>query len=85
MSPKACQVSPDNDCPFQETLGRIEKKLDAVHDRLFIDNGKPSIQTEIDRLKGNHIRQKAYLAWFSGVAGGMLAIVVADLISRHIH
>ena len=53
MSPKACQVSPDNDCPFQETLGRIEKKLDDVSNRLFVDNGKLSIQSEIINLKSD--------------------------------
>ena len=41
---------------FQEILdkqdaqySKINGKLDNMHDRMFIDNGKPSIQTRLDR------------------------------------
>ena len=62
-----------------ERLDGIESQLQNIHDRLFVDNGRVSLQTRLDRIE----RKALALAWtLSALAGITLSTVVPVLIHR---
>ena len=62
-----------------ERLDAIEARLADIHDRLFVDNGRVSLQTRLDRIE----RKALALAWtLSALAGLTLSTVVPPLIHR---
>ena len=62
-----------------ERLDGIEQQLRDIHDRLFVDNGRVSLQTRLDRIE----RKALALAWtLSALAGITLSTVVPPLIDR---
>ena len=70
-------MSPARSC--DERLGGIEQQLQDIHDRLFVDNGRVSLQTRLDRIE----RKALALAWtLSALAGLTLSTVIPPLIHR---
>ena len=62
-----------------ERLDGIGQQLRDIHDRLFVDNGRVSLQTRLDRIE----RKALALAWtLSALAGITLSTVVPPLIHR---
>ena len=59
-------------------LRGIREKVDEIHHRLFVDNGKPCFQTRLDR----HDAAISVLRWIAVTfgtiaAGGVAAFIVA--------
>ena len=62
-----------------ERLDGIQLQLQDIHDRLFVDNGRVSLQTRLDRME----RQARALVWaLASLAGVTLSAVVPVLIHR---
>ena len=62
-----------------ERLDGIQRQLQDIHDRLFVDNGRVSLQTRLDRIE----RKALALAWtLTALAGITLSTVVPVLIHR---
>ena len=62
-----------------ERLDGIQHQLQDIHDRLFVDNGRVSLQTRLDRIE----RKALALAWtLTALAGITLSTVVPVLIHR---
>ncbi len=62
-----------------ERLDGIGQQLRDIHDRLFVDNGRVSLQTRLDRIE----RKALALAWtLSALAGLTLSTLVPPLIHR---
>jgi hypothetical protein len=62
-----------------ERLDGIQSQLQDIHDRLFVDNGRVSLQTRLDRME----RQARALVWaLASLAGVTLSTVVPVLIHR---
>ena len=62
-----------------ERFDALENQLQDIHDRLFVDNGRVSLQTRLDRME----RQARALVWaLASLAGITLSTVVPVLIHR---
>lgn len=62
-----------------EQFDGIQRQLQDIHDRLFVDNGRVSLQTRLDRIE----RKALALAWtLSALAGITLSTVGPVLIHR---
>ena len=62
-----------------ERLDGIELQLRDIHDRLFVDNGRVSLQTRLDRLE----RQARALVWaLASLAGITFSTILPPLIHR---
>ena len=62
-----------------ERFDALEHQLQDIHDRLFVDNGRVSLQTRLDRIE----RKALALAWtLTALAGITLSTVVPVLIHR---
>ena len=65
--------------PLREELQGIRASVAEIHERLFVDNGRVSLQTRLDRIE----RKAFALAWtLSALAGITLSTVVPPLIHR---
>ena len=89
-------MTPEQQCPFKESLGRIEsgivdvrKDVKDIHAHIFIGNGKPSIMIRLDRSEQAHERQRKVFNWFAGITaavivGLVLAVLTEILKGRHL-
>ena len=68
---KRCELQ----CPHSETL-------EDLHNRLFVDNGKPCLQTRMDRIE----RSMQTLIWIVGVAAtafvGQFAVAIGKAVFK---
>jgi hypothetical protein len=62
---------------IEDAIKKMSSTLDDIHHRLFVDNGKPSIQTRLDRSERT-IENISRLTWISitTVVGLIIAKVV---------
>ena len=62
-----------------ERFDALGQQLQDIHDRLFVDNGRVSLQTRLDRID----RLTTILAWtLTALAGAGIATIVPPLIHR---
>lgn len=83
MSAQTCKVEQEKDCPFQESLKRIEMGITEVksdvkdiHTHIFIGNGKPSIMIRLDRTEQEHKRKQKVFNWFAGITSAVIVGLV---------
>ena len=63
----------------EEMLKHLVKEVEEIKDRLFIDNGRESIQSKINR----HERWIKILSWVAVASGGSLITIATTFIIRH--
>ena len=73
-------MSPERDHqPLREELQGIRASVAEIHERLFVDNGRTSMQTRLDRIE----RIAAVLTWAGASLGAaMLSAVGAFIVNR---
>jgi len=64
---------------IEETIKKMSATLDDIHHRLFVDNGKPSIQTRLDRNERT-MENISRLAWISITAA--VGLIIAKVIGK---
>ena len=64
----------------REEFAEIKQTLNAINDKLFVDNGQPPITVQLDRLN----RLKTFAYWFFGVTFIAFLGLVVRVIYGHI-
>ena len=67
---EVCNVNPE-DCKIR--FDKIDSKLDDIHNRLFVDNGKPAFSTRLDRLEQ---AQKGRNIWIDRAITFVLSVLL---------
>jgi len=64
---------------IEDTIRKMSATLDDIHHRLFVDNGKPSIQTRLDRNERT-IDNISRLTWISITT--VVGLIVAKVVGK---
>ena len=73
MSPE----KPHGTCALHEQqLQDISNTVKDIHHRLFVDNGKPCMQTRLDR----HDSAIGLLKWLAGTVGAAVIAIVVKMV-----
>lgn len=67
-------------CTEKDTLARIERTLNEMHNKMFVGNGTPAVMVRIDRVE--RVVQAAM--WAAGLLGGTGLVAGVSAIVLHV-